>query len=141
MIMLDKSLRSIGMNRFTLSSSQQKELLVRGQPLLIAVPMRQDCESDQAATQLAREWLVLPANCRVVSAQVQEIEVSAQIAPRGGETLADLLGSILRDDADRSQHRLVCRHVVLMALVRGPEDRHPLKVPQWPGGKINVGAS
>jgi hypothetical protein len=38
--------------KFALSNAQQKQLLLRGQPLLIALPLQRDCETDAAAAQL-----------------------------------------------------------------------------------------
>lgn len=135
---VETPLQSDTMLRYSLSSSQQKELLIRGQPLLIAVPMRKDCDSDEAATQLAREWLLLPDGVRVVSAQVQEIEVEAALKGADRRNLTEVLGTILGDRANRENAVVLTRHVVLLAIVRGPQERHPLKSPQWPGGRLDA---
>lgn len=120
--------------KFSLSSSQQKELLIRGKPLLIALPMQRDCETDEAATELAREWLLLPDGCWIVSARVQEIEVAPPDRPEW-KTLTDLLGAIQRDQSE-SRAALITRHVVIVALVRPKQERHPLGVPQWANGPL-----
>lgn len=121
--------------KFSLSSSQQKSLLIRGQPLLIALPMQRDCETDEAARQLAAEWLVLPAGCRIVSASIQEIEVEPPRKP-STESLPTLLGAILRDAPGTPW--LITRQVVIITLVRGPDERHNPSAPMWPGGKLAV---
>jgi len=122
--------------KFSLSSSQQKELLIRGAPLLIAIPLQRDDDndSDAAALQLAREWLLLPDGCRIVSSRFDEIEVAPQPSPTA-KNLTTLLGELWRYRA-AARPLFIVRHVVIMSVVRGPQERHIVGVPQWANGPL-----
>lgn len=125
---------------YTLSNAQQKELLVRGQPLLIALPLpRSDPETNARALAEARRLLVLPEGVRIVSAEVDEVWVQApERHPWPAESLTQWLGPIVGEAAlgQVPAETLIVRHVAILALVRGPADRHPLTSPQWPNGAL-----
>lgn len=125
---------------YTLSNAQQKELLVRGQPLLIALPLPQsDPETDAEALREARRLLVVPEGVQIVSAQINETWVESPTKHEWPpQTLAQWLGAIVPDGRldQVASWQVLSRHVLIVALVRGPAERQPLKAPQWPGGRL-----
>jgi hypothetical protein len=127
--------------KYTLSNGQQKELLLRGQPLLIAIPLDRaviDDGDDAAAMQHAAESLVCPPGIRIVSARVDEIIVGAPSRHDWPpQTLAEWLGPIVPGDRP-STNPLLTSHVVVLAIVAGPTERHDRKPPAWPGGPIKL---
>ena len=124
------------MMKFSLSMSQQKELLIRGKPLLIAIPLQVDCDNDEQATRRAKECLLLPDGCWIVSAEIREVEVIPKANPKW-DNLTTLLGGI-RGPQNNFRPLLVVRHVAIVAIVREKQERHPLGIPQWANGTIDL---
>lgn len=127
--------------KFTLSNAQQQDLLIRGQPLLIALPLDRAAiadETDAEAMQHARESIVLPPGVIIASAEVDEVTVAAPSKTAWPpESLSHWVGSIV-PCGKPSRAWLLTRHVVVLAIVRGLAERHPLKPPAWPGGKLQL---
>lgn len=123
--------------KFSLSNSQQKSLLIRGQPLQIALPMDRSEVDDldqRAALQHAAEMLILPAGTRLDAAVVDELDVAPPVNRATPQTLTEWIGAIV--DPEQTPAWLICRHVVIIATIQGPAVRHPAADPQWPGGKL-----
>jgi len=117
---------------YRLSNRQQKELLVRGQQLLIAIPCTEDCDP----VQFARESL--PEHARYVT-HAEHAQVVVVHAKQGGTGLTAVLGQLYHDDCTVDGIR--CAVDVVIVTLR-PLDRCRGEVDRlsWPGVGI-VGES
>jgi hypothetical protein len=112
---------------YHLSNAQQKELLVRGRALLIALP----CPPIELDDPLDWARLVLPSDLRddVVSAEEQEIRAEPK-ATGGRANLTDLLGAIPGPDAKPAWTvAIVC---IVARLEHGQARSGTPLGPQWP---------
>lgn len=128
------------MAKYSLSNTQMRELVGRGQPLLLALPLDRECDSEETARHLAAEWLMLPQGFRVVAVRVAEVAVSVPTEPYpDAPSLIQRYGPIIRRDADPLLTRRIETCRVIVAEVqkgRKPKSISPLKTPQWPGGRL-----
>lgn len=128
--------------QFSFSETQKKDLLVRGQPLLIAIPLdrQTDIQTDSEALQHAKKTLIFPDGVRVKSATVDEVAISTpQAHTWPPERLTNWLGDIvIEGKLQETRAFLISVHVVVLALVCGPEERHPFRSPQWPNGILRL---
>jgi len=114
---------------YSLSNHQLKELLTRGRPLLLALPLPPNEVTDPA--DWARSVLPLELRGYVVSAEEQEVRAAPKVCPQGsgpgGEyRLADVLGDIAR--AERWTVGIAC---IVARLEHGQPRGSPIG-PQWP---------
>lgn len=115
------------MIRYRLSTSQQKELLIRGSQLSIAIPWDFDRVLAPTVDDVRDVLEVDPAH--IVDADTDEILVAVSTAGRRANTLGDLLGTIVDESTPDS---LVCTHAVVVAtLCAVPQPRHHVRT-QWP---------
>lgn len=115
---------------YTLSNGQRKELMVRGRPVMIALPappIEVDDPIDWAKS-------MLPADLRqcVVSAELREVRVDPTGSRENPPTvLPHIMGSIVTDD-----HRgwTVCHVAVVVRLEHSRPTRGTATKLQWPAG-------
>ena len=111
---------------YHLSNTQRKELLDRGSPLLLALPVPLDRPADLVAW--ARSVLELDVAPLVAEAQRRSIWV-AIFSGRDRETLTGQFGRILHDNP---QGTFTLRVEVIAATIKPDKPRNPTRPLSWP---------
>jgi hypothetical protein len=114
--------------QYRLSNAQQKELLIRGQQLTIAVPTL-DTDDADIARQFAERSLPEVSE-HIADAWVQLIRVAL---PGAGKGLTGKLGVILPEGALPKSEQITVNVEVCLVSLRPPRCRGELKKVQWPG--------
>lgn len=110
--------------KFRLSNRQQKELVIRGQSLTVAIPWQHDHEADES--DIRRMIPELPSDVEITVYAAEEIAVVYE----GTTGSAAELGSIVDDDnPDPSLDRVW----IVAAKLTPPRCRGEVKRLQWPG--------
>lgn len=117
---------------FRLSSRQQKELLVRGTPLLIVLPAPRDCPETDADLLTWSRHAIREHSQYAKRAYREDICV----APDAGDGLSGVIGQIVHGRADSLCWWVDC---VLVELDPPTPPRHPRSRAQWPGVALASG--
>jgi len=119
------------MATYRLSNRQQKELLIRGQQLTIAVPAP---DTDDADFERAFAERSLPeVSEHITDAWVQLLRVAL---PGTGDGISRLLGTIISPHTIASHSQIEVSIEVVIITLRPTRCRGEIKRVQWPGDKI-----
>ena len=117
------------MQTYRLSNRQQKELVIRGQVLTVAIPVPWD-EPDDLVSFARESLLELPADVDIV-AEDGEVCVSLPPMDAAGGQVTAILGHI---DGLKDGSQIAARIAVVVATLTPPRSRGRVKSVQWPGG-------
>lgn len=122
------------MIHYRLSNRQRKDLLLRGRPLAIALPIAEEVRDTLA---VARR--LLPEIDGDIGALISHIDLAticvAPISGRDGEGLTALLGRIV----DEPRHHWCITHEVLIVEISPRRPRGTMLPLQWPGAVLRDG--
>lgn len=118
------------MKTYRLSNGQQKELMIRGQQLTIAIPTTDTDDSDFPLQYAKR---CLPEHEEMITDAESQLIMS--ILPGAGEGVAGILGSI-SDAPSPSPGSIAVAIECVVATLRPPRCRGEVKKVQWPGCQL-----